>query len=60
MGTSLVGVGLTATSGDLRWLFLSLPFTALLVVVGRFAPTGYRLAADGVHVEPRAGGRGSP
>jgi len=60
VGTFILGVGLMATSGDPRWLFLSLPFTALLVAVGRYAPTGYRLAADGVHVERRAGARVIP
>lgn len=46
---------LTVRSGDPRWLFLSVPFTLILFVMGRYAPTGFRLAADGVHVERRAG-----
>jgi len=50
----------TARSGDPRWLFLSLPFTLLILVAGWFAPTGYHLAADGVRVERRAGARVIP
>ena len=46
VGTSVLGAILTARSGDLRWLFLSLPLAILLLVVGRFAPMGYRLAAE--------------
>ena len=41
-------------TGDARWLFLSLPFMLMIFVMGRFAPTGYRLAPDGVRVERRA------
>jgi hypothetical protein len=52
---SLVGVLFAAKTGDLRWLFVALPFALLLLAVARLAPTGYRLAADGVHVERRAG-----
>jgi hypothetical protein len=43
--------------GDPRWLFLSLPLTLMLLVLGRYAPTGYRLAPDGVAIERRAGPR---
>jgi Bacterial PH domain len=57
VGTTVLGAILTARSGDLRWLFLSLPLAILLLVVGRFAPMGYRLAANGVHIERRAGAR---
>jgi PH (Pleckstrin Homology) domain-containing protein len=52
---SVVGFVLTITSGDPRWLFFSLPFALILFVMGRYAPTGFRLAGDGVHVERRAG-----
>ena len=55
VGMTIFGVVFTVQSGDPRWLFASLPFTLLLFVVGRFAPAGYRLAADGLHVERRAG-----
>jgi len=41
-------------------MFLSLPFAVILFVIGRYAPQGYRLAADGVHVERRAGPRVIP
>lgn len=50
-----MGVVLTAWTGDLVWLFLSLPFTLVLFVASRYAPTGYRLARDGLHIERRAG-----
>jgi Bacterial PH domain len=52
---SLVGLIFTVRSGDPRWLFFSLPFTLILFVTGRYAPTGFRLAGDGIHVERRAG-----
>ena len=47
-------------SGNPRWMFLSLPFALILFVIGRYAPQGYRLAGDGVHVERRAGPRVIP
>jgi len=52
---TILGIVFTVQSGDPRWLFVSLPFTLALYVIGRFAPTGYRLAGDGLHVERRAG-----
>lgn len=52
---SLVGLLLTVKSGDPRWLFFSVPFTLMLFMMGRYAPTAFRLAGDGVHVERRAG-----
>lgn len=52
---TIFGVVFTAKSGDPRWLLTSLPLTLVLFVVGRLAPTGYRLAADGLHVERKAG-----
>lgn len=57
VGATILGVVLTAQTGDLRWLFLGLPVTLALFVLGRLAPTGYRLAGDGVHVLRRAGPR---
>jgi hypothetical protein len=51
----VVGLVFAVKSGDPRWMFLSLPFTLLLLVIGRFAPTGYRLGDDGVHVLRRIG-----
>jgi hypothetical protein len=56
-GMTVLGVVLTARSGDLHWLFLGLPFAVLLLLVARWAPTGYRLAADGVQIERKAGPR---
>lgn len=56
----VVGVVFAAQSGEPLWLFLSLPFTVVLLLVGRYAPSGYRLAADGVHVLRRAGPRVIP
>jgi hypothetical protein len=55
VGVSILGVVFTIQSGDGRWLFFGLPFTVVLFVMGRYAPSGYRLGADGVHVERRAG-----
>ena len=57
---TVAGVVLTATTSELTWLFLSLPFSLILLVFSRFAPTGYVLARDGVHVERRAGPRVIP
>jgi hypothetical protein len=57
---SVAGLAVAVTSGDPRWLFLSLPFTLALFVTGRYAPTGFRLASDGVHVERRAGAKVIP
>jgi hypothetical protein len=54
-GMFLLGVVFAVHTGDGRWLFLNLPFAIMLFGVGRYAPTGYRLAPDGVHVERRAG-----
>ena len=48
---------LTARSGDLRWLFLGLPLAVMLLLIGRLAPIGYRLAGDGVHIERKAGAK---
>jgi hypothetical protein len=48
-------VVLTATTGDPRWLLVSLPFTLILWIFGRFAPTAYALGDDGVQVHRRAG-----
>ena len=48
---------MTVRTGDIQWLFLSLPFTGMFWFASRFAPTGYRLAVDGIHVERRGGGR---
>ena len=51
---SVAGIVCTMKTGDARWLFLSLPFMLMIFVMGRLAPTGYRLAPDGVRVERRA------
>jgi hypothetical protein len=56
-GSAILGVVLTAKSGDLRWLFVSLPLAFFLLLMGRFAPLGYRLASDGVHIDRKAGTR---
>jgi len=60
VGATLLGVVLTARTGDLRWLFLGLPVTLALLVLGRLAPIGYRLAGDGLHVLRKAGPRVIP
>jgi len=54
---SVLGIVFAVQSGDARWIFLSLPFSLVLFVLGRYAPTGYRLATGGVHIERRAGPR---
>ena len=51
---SVAGIACAVKTGDPRWMFLSLPFMLMIYVMGRFAPTGYRLAPDGVRVERRA------
>ena len=50
----VVGIGWAVKTGDARWMFLSLPFMLMIYVMGRLAPTGYRLGPDGVRVERRA------
>jgi len=60
VGFSILGVAFAVTTGNPRWMFLSLPFAVILFVIGRYAPQGYRLTADGVHVERRAGPRVIP
>lgn len=59
-GSTVVGVVMTARTGDLRWLVVSLPFTLMLFVAARLSPSGYRLAPDGVHVERKAGAKVIP
>ena len=54
VGTTVLGVVLTAHTGDLRWLFAGLPATLVLFLAARLGPTGYRLAGDGVWVERKA------
>ena len=51
---SVAGIAGAVKTGDLRWMFLSLPFMLMIYAMGRFAPSGYRLAPDGVRVERRA------
>jgi hypothetical protein len=55
VGTFVLGLFLMIRTGDLRFLLLNLPFAVMLWFLGRYAPSGYRLAGDGVHVERRAG-----
>ena len=59
-GSFVLGVVLTARTSNLGWLFLSLPFTLMLLVAARLAPSGYYLAPDGVHVERKAGAKVIP
>ncbi|MBI4635472.1 MAG: hypothetical protein HY727_03895 [Candidatus Rokubacteria bacterium] len=54
---TILGIVFTVRSGDPRWLFASLPFTLVLFVAGRFAPTGYRLAPEGIQIERKAGAK---
>lgn len=59
-GTTVLGVVLTVRTGDVRWLFASLPVTIGFFVLGRLAPAGYRLGSAGVHIERKAGDRVIP
>jgi PH (Pleckstrin Homology) domain-containing protein len=52
---TVAGLVCAIQRGDPRWMFLSLPFTLAVFVMGRYGPVGYRLAVDGVRVERRAG-----
>lgn len=57
---TILGIVFAVQSGNPRWLFLSLPLTLVLFGAGRFAPTGYRLAGDGIRVERKAGAKVIP
>jgi hypothetical protein len=50
----VLGVLLTALTGALVWLLMSLPFSIALLLMNRFAPRGYSLAGDGLRIERRA------
>jgi hypothetical protein len=52
---SVVAVVMAVRQGDPRWLFASLPVALVLWLFGRYAPTAYALAGDGVHIHRRAG-----
>jgi hypothetical protein len=52
---TVLGLVFAIKAGDVRWMVLSLPFSLILLWAGRYGPTGYRLAPDGLHVERRAG-----
>jgi len=54
-GTTIFGLFMIVRTHDVRWLFLSLPFSVMLLVASRYAPVGYRLGADGIHIERKAG-----
>lgn len=55
VGLSVAGVILAARTGEAAWLLLSAPFTLVLWLFGRYAPTGYTLVGEGVQVRRRAG-----
>lgn len=59
-GLFVLGVVFAVRAGDPRWMLLNLPCALLLWVMGRYAPNGYRLERDGIHVERRAGPRAIP
>ena len=42
---------------DFRWLLLTLPFLIMLLIASRYAPSGYRLGADGVYIERKVGAK---
>jgi hypothetical protein len=52
---SVAGIAGVMETGDVRWMFLSLPFMLIIFVLGRLAPRGYRLAPDGIRIERRVG-----
>jgi hypothetical protein len=54
-GTIVAGLVMMIRTHAFQWLLLSLPFSIMLLIAARFAPTGYRLGADGVHIERKAG-----
>jgi hypothetical protein len=54
VGFTVVGIVVTARTGELPWLFIGLPFSIFMFVLGRYAPVAYRLESDGIHVERRA------
>jgi hypothetical protein len=54
-GTLVFGIVMTARTHDLRWLFLSLPFSVMLLIAARYAPRAYWIAPDGLHIERKAG-----
>ena len=56
-GLTILGFVFAVTRGDPRWMLLGLPFTLMVFALGRFAQTGYRVAADGLHVERKAGSK---
>jgi hypothetical protein len=61
VGTPLVvGIVCLLQKGDPRWMLVGLPFVLMVFFIGRFAPTGYRLTADGLRVERRIGAAAIP
>jgi PH (Pleckstrin Homology) domain-containing protein len=52
---TVLGIVWAVQRHDPRLIFLGLPFTLMVFVLGRYAPTGYRLGADGVRIDRRAG-----
>jgi hypothetical protein len=52
---TIFGIVWAVRTGEPRWMFLSLPFMLMVFLMGRFAPTGYRLVPDGIRVERRTG-----
>jgi hypothetical protein len=54
-GTTVFGLVMVVRTHDLRWLFLSLPFSVMLLIAARYAPQAYWLAPDGLHIERKAG-----
>jgi Bacterial PH domain len=54
-GSTVVGLVMMVRTHDFTWLLLSLPFSAMLLVAARYAPRGYWLAPDGLHIERKVG-----
>lgn len=52
---TLAGIVMMIRTHDFRWLVVTLPFLIMLLIASRYAPSGYRLGADGVAIERKAG-----
>jgi hypothetical protein len=52
---TIFGIAWAVKTGEPWWFLVSLPFMLMVFVMGRFAPTGYRLDPEGIRVERRIG-----
>jgi hypothetical protein len=54
---TLAGIVMMIRTHDFRWLVLTLPFLIMLLVASRYAPSAYRLGAEGVYIERKVGAK---